>query len=355
MIHLFNPENDLALGLGCRHYTPPPHAAALHRAGALLPLWWAEEGDRVVAPESLRDEAGALREKFGLYGDIFAPRCGYGEPAPWGWSLDAVRQFRNAGVDEAGLPSDEAVERMRRISHRRSAIGLLAGLGDEYPRGEEFTDASAALSRCRASDSYVKSPWSGSGRGVFCSSALSRDALRRRLEGIIHRQGSVIVEPALCKILDFAALFYSNACGVAFRGLSVFQTESQGMYAGNIVARQEDLRRIIGGAGVSCMAELSDVIPRLGILLSRLVGDVYKGWLGIDMMIYRDSSGTVRLMPCVELNLRMTMGVVAMKIADRLQPESPCRLLWLHNSPAGAPDTVLLPPAEGFTLILRKF
>ena len=49
-LHLFNPENDLALALGCRHYTPPPHAVAIHNAGALLPMWWAEKEDRVIAP-----------------------------------------------------------------------------------------------------------------------------------------------------------------------------------------------------------------------------------------------------------------------------------------------------------------
>ena len=69
-IHLFNPENDLALGLGCRNYTPPPHAAAIHRAGALLPMWWAEDKDLIIAPVSMKDEAEKLRERFGLRGSV---------------------------------------------------------------------------------------------------------------------------------------------------------------------------------------------------------------------------------------------------------------------------------------------
>ena len=69
-LHLFNPENDLALGLGCRHYTPPPHAAAIHRAGALLPMWWANEDDLVLAPAELNEEADMLARQFGLHGRI---------------------------------------------------------------------------------------------------------------------------------------------------------------------------------------------------------------------------------------------------------------------------------------------
>ena len=98
-LHLFNPENDLALGLNCRHYTPPPHAAAIHRAGALLPMWWAEETDLILAPECLRDEAGRRAARFGLKGQVCGDAsafAGLSGTAPWGWSLDAAsfKSFR---------------------------------------------------------------------------------------------------------------------------------------------------------------------------------------------------------------------------------------------------------------------
>ena len=48
-IHLFNPENDLALASGMPFYTARPNARALHDAGAALPFWWAEDGDMVIA------------------------------------------------------------------------------------------------------------------------------------------------------------------------------------------------------------------------------------------------------------------------------------------------------------------
>ena len=45
--------------------------------------------------------------------------------------------------------------------------------------------------------------------------------------------------------------------------------------------------------------------------LSSRFGSVYSGYLGVDMMVCRFPSGEVeyRIHPCVEINLRMNMGV----------------------------------------------
>ena len=48
-------------------------------------------------------------------------------------------------------------------------------------------------------------------------------------------------------------------------------------------------------------------------ILETLLRDTeYQGYLGVDMMIYQDSESNCFLIhPCVELNLRMSMGMVA--------------------------------------------
>lgn len=352
-IHLFNPENDLALALGCRHYTPPPHAAAIHNAGALLPMWWAEETDIVLAPESLGDEARRLRERFGLFGAMGNPREAT-EAAPWGWSADAKRQFARAGVDESVLPDDRAIERMRLLSHRRMSVEIIRRLDGDYPMPVETTDARTVVGLERANPGcYVKSPWSGSGRGVFCARSLDEDALLRRAEGIIHRQGSVMVERGLDKVADFAALFHSDGTKTEFRGLSVFATEARGMYSGNVVAPQDYLWERI--AGYVDREELCRIIEREEAILTQLIGDGYRGWMGVDMMVYSAGDG-YRIMPCVELNLRMTMGVAAMKIGEKLSVWRPHFLAWEHNGDAAesADSLILLPPTDGFTLRLKE-
>ncbi|WP_300503606.1 hypothetical protein [uncultured Duncaniella sp.] len=355
-LHLFNPENDLALGLGCRHYTPPPHAAAIHRAGALLPMWWANEDDLVLAPAELNEEADMLAGQFGLHGRI-ADTADVTEVEPWGWSLDAKRQFLRAGVKESVLPTDEAIERIRQLSHRRSSIAIIEGLTGDYPVAVETTEPDVVVEMERSHPGcFIKSPWSGSGRGVFCARSLEADALRRRAEGLIHRQGSVMVERGLDKQTDFASLFHSDGQKVEFKGLSVFSTEARGMYSGNIVAPQEYLWDKIGQE--IDIRTLKSVIRQQEDILSDLIGNAYSGWMGIDMMTYRDRGG-IRLMPCIELNLRRTMGVVAMQIASRLNVTTPRFLAWEHqpggNSTPASPSgesQILLPPAAGFTLRL---
>lgn len=351
-LHLFNPENDLALGLGCRNYTPPPHAAAIHRAGSLMPLWWAEEEDRILAPTSMESEAERLRDSFGLSGQIYDHKTEQVEPMPWGWSLDAKRQFLNAGVDGRFLPSDSHIERLRDLSHRRMSIRILQGLGSDYPLPVETADAATAVELERLNPGcFIKSPWSGSGRGVFCASSLNETAIWKRAEGIIHRQGSVMIERGLDKRLDFAALFHAGNGRVVFKGWSVFKAEARGMYSGNIVAPQDTLKAII--AEYIAPETLDAVAARLETILTGLLERDYEGWLGIDMMAYCEN-GLMKLMPCVELNLRMTMGVAAMKICERLSVQDMRLLAWHHGRETEicGNATILLPPTDGFTLSL---
>lgn len=351
---LFNPENDLALALGCRHYTPPPHAAAIHRAGALLPLWWAGEDDTVIADGDLCEEASRLCGRFGLRGRVDTGAGDADRAEPWGWSLDARRQFVRAGVREEALPDEAAVGRMRELSHRRMSVEILRRLDGDYHLPLETTDPRLVVeAEHRSPGCYVKSPWSGSGRGVFCARSLTDEALLRRAEGIIHRQGSVMVERGLDKVLDFAALFHSDGRRVEFRGLSVFATEARGMYSGNIVAPQEFLREKI--ASLTDFDSLMLTIRAEESILSDLVAPDYSGWLGVDMMIHREG-GENRVMPCVELNLRRTMGVVALDIASRLDIDRPHFLTWEHNkekSGSVEEGMILLPPTDGFSLRLR--
>lgn len=348
-LHLFNPENDLALGLGCRHYTPPPHAAALHRAGELLPAWWADEGDDIVAPHATEADRAWLADRFGLLTEAAPSRDGL-TPEPWGWSADAVRQFEAAGVRAEALPSPGAIEAMRGLSHRRSSVVLLNALGRDDIMTIETTDPDEAVEmEGRHPGCYIKSPWSGSGRGVFCARGLSTEVIRSKAAGIIHRQGSVMVERGLDKETDCAALFRARRGEVTPAGLSMFVTEPRGMYGGNIVAPQEWIKnRIASYVGA---AELETTVAALAKALTTLIGDAYEGWLGVDMMVWRTTHGYA-LHPCVELNLRRTMGVVAMDVERRLCLEKPALMAWRHGGRDHHDTTLLLPPREGFALTL---
>lgn len=290
---LFNPENDLALAAGVENYTPPRSVVRLRTALAALPIWLSSPGDNIIVPGL---DPAWLRST-GL--DIgLSPE---GTPRPWGWSAAAVRTFRALGID-GPFPD---VERLRMLSHRRTAQKLYDRLHPDYPRPLEVTDIADLPGTDRI---VLKSPWSCSGRGVINCSGMSADAIARRAETSIRRQGSVMVEPLLPKVRDFAMLFEAAGGTVSYRGLSLFFNSTPTAYGGNIVAPEEELAEELGAEG---LRETADAVARA---LTDILGADYSGPLGVDMMLYGPEH---KICPTIEINLRLTMGFVALALQRR--------------------------------------
>ena len=66
-----------------------------------------------------------------------------------------------------------------------------------------------------------------------------------------------------------------------------------------------------------------------GLLLASKASDgVYSGFLGVDMLVYRRPDGSAAVHPFIELNLRYTMGLVAVELSRRVvHPDAIGRLL----------------------------
>ncbi|MDE6267166.1 MAG: hypothetical protein K2M07_07445 [Muribaculaceae bacterium] len=318
-LYLFNPENDLALACNRRNYSPPRNALELRRSGALLPLWYCTAGDAVLV-ESMPDTCwlDAIRGKFGIDTSVVtAVPDEVVRAVPWGWSLAARSEFLAAGMREELLPDEECIRSMRELSHRRLTVSILDGMkshglyhGELPVELHNSVDVLHILNTYGNDGIYLKAPWSSTGRGVIPGSGKSDDNIMMQAAGIIKRQGSVMVEQAFRKVRDFAMLFRSApGVGVRYVGLSLFDTSSQS-YTGNILASESRLRNILSG---DISTEDTDRVREAIIpLLDNLIGDRYEGYFGVDMMVV-DINGQHHIHPCVEVNLRMTMGVVAHK------------------------------------------
>ena len=78
--------------------------------------------------------------------------------------------------------------------------------------------------------------------------------------------------------------FYSDgAGGMTFAGYSLFHTGKSGMYEGNRLLSNEAIRKQL--SQYVPLEALTDLENCLKYKLSALVGTVYKGYLGVDMMI----------------------------------------------------------------------
>ena len=232
---------------------------------------------------------------------------------PWGWSHAIANSLQRAGIPVGLMPDAEAIERIRLLSHRRSSVIINRRLKDggiDVSIPVEISDTALLTEYIgRHKSVVIKSPWSSSGRGVIYSDRMNASALLRHAEGTIKSQGSVLVEPRLDKIVDFAMLFEISEGNARYVGLSVFETLSGGNYTGNIIASKQYLSAIITQyVAPSCLERIRQ---SLETILTDLIGNTYTGICGIDMMVYKDSTDCYRIAPCIELNLRYTMGYVA--------------------------------------------
>lgn len=304
-LHLFNPENDLALAAGIERYTPPAAAVRLSRAGQLLPAWLAGSGDAIlVTDERAAEEADRLNVRFGLGiravteapADVVA--C-----SPWGWSRAARRRLIDAGVSLAKLPSDGWLDTHRCLSSRLSTVELSNALGIEPPvvaRTPGEAVAAVAANEASGLASFMKMPWSSSGRGVFPTARMNPAMVERRAADIIRSQSAVIIEPDRHRRSDFAALYYCKGGCARFMALSLFATDERGGYRGNIVTSDDDIISRLGADPMPWAAKVADA-------LTAVVAPHYSGWAGVDMVVTERGG----IWPLIELNLRSTMGVVA--------------------------------------------
>lgn len=331
-LFLFNPENDIALGLGLPHITPPQQAALLHKAGAMIPFWLGNIGDYIlITPpdiELANRWCELLLDNIGLSGPTPISQVNSNENFamhPWGWSHDAISQFEKFGVDkDAFIKLRDSMPNQRELSHRRTSLRFLKLWSEEimplrFPMPIEANSTNDVELFVRNNgDSILKSPWSSSGRGVFPITTSTLTASISRINGIIKNQGSIIVEPLLPKIQDFAMLFnYEN--GIAnFVGYSLFFNSTATNYGGNFVASNEAIVKKISKWIKPSVIDATKT--NVAKTLAKILGNNYSGPLGVDMMICgREDNAWID--PCVEINLRYTMGFVAKGIFDKLGKE----------------------------------
>lgn len=319
-LHIFNPENDLALADGGANYCPPPAAAQIAHDLAALPLWFASPDDAVVLPHEIHHDY--FREMSSLF-NLAKPYAsalhdGITSCVPWGWSNQIARRLRVMGFADI-LPDDGCIERMRELSNRRSSIIILEALReagfDTPPLPRYFTspyDVAAFINnrpRC-----VVKAPWSGSGKGIAWGIGRVEPPMENFYKGVMRRQGGVVCEEFLDSRVEFAMEFFTDGNEVTFAGYSLFNSY-KGSYTGNVLASDSNIEEYLSQfLPLELLAGLKGTLPE--IMHSMLARCGYKGYFGFDMMIY-SHNGELRLNPCMELNLRMNMGMASRIFFDR--------------------------------------
>lgn len=325
-LHIFNPGNDMALASGQRFYTPRAAAMAMERAGMWLPLFLGENGDFIFI-----ENGGEIPEEInnkwhhGL-------KIWRGEEVqslrPWGWSPWIMeryaRAFRKHKIKwDTSFERAVDLSRVTDLSHRRISIAVHKAMETNLVPIEAFSLSQVQEALNKWEKVVGKSPLSGSGRGIFHGSMLSADNFFRRCRDTISGQGSVMIERELNVIAEFAMLFrVSRENGISFLGYSLFETSAD-TYTSNLLLTDDDIRQRLS---LICPTEnLVSLEQRMESVMRCIIGhpEPYDGYFGVDMMIYEDN-GITAVNPCVEVNMRTTMGVVAWHITHRFIHRDSC-------------------------------
>ena len=282
-IYIFNPEHDLCIANGDENFVPP------------------------------RSAVGFAKENIDLSEHLKRPNKQRRQIIPWGWNHALKKRLINEGIDPATLPSEEELQFIRTHSRREFALEVHSRLSceDSQVMGPDYRIVATSLNEIEEfieanGSAVLKSPLSGSGKGI----RFVRERLSESDEGwcrrTLDKQGSVIVEQRFDIIKECAMLFECHHEGIDFIGYSLFESRN-GAYSKTILASNEEIEDMI-----------TEYIPRetliairenLTVILADTLVGHYEGFLGVDQIIAQTISST--FIPVSEINLRMTMGLIA--------------------------------------------
>lgn len=335
LLHYFNPGHETAVLNGSPYYMPPASVLQMQHDLAFLPAWYAAPCDFVltefpVAPLFIQWLTGRFgpfakpvtRQEASHNTRRFPPATA----APWGLSPQSLHVYRQV-QQESGWPLTLPAydDTYARLCGRQTAALCLRALLPVLPQPardlvpcfrSSLPEIEEILLSCRR-PLLLKAPYSSSGRGLRWVNGALNIPDKQWISGILKKQGNVSIEPVLDKQVDFAMEFYSDGEGnVRYEGLSLFNTGTQGNYTGNFIGQQEEIEQYL--ASFIDINLLEEIKEALAYTLQDMVGYLYKGYLGIDMLVYKDTTHRLRLHPCVEINMRYTMGLTAIHISRRV-------------------------------------
>lgn len=255
---------------------------------------------------------------------------------PWGWSPASHFRLKDlkkkCGKKFTVQPNSQWTETHRRLYERSTALQFLQDLlennrtnkfVEQKQTGQVVHSISDIKNLLIANNPLVlKAPMSSSGRGVqIIRKSLLNASNKQWLDGILKQQKYLVAEPYIDKISDLSFQFRINSeQDIDFLGISIFETNSNGQYQGTIL--NPVFSKLIPGREQE-LKDLFDLTSQqlLNALKNSIYAKLHRGFLGIDSMIF-EKNGSLKIQPCVEVNCRMNMGILAIHIQNKVHPEA---------------------------------
>lgn len=331
-IYYFNPEQDIALANGDPNFMPSATVRQMKKDLALLPIWYGDLESLVLAPSAqnltfLNKIKKILPIQVDLITKFDLHKYEFSQIIPWGWNKSVVNELTKSGMVVTDK-TNSFIKELKELSNRKTAVAVLESLrvlyGTEAKSGY-YSSVNDLLNASLAYPLVLKAPLSGSGRGLqWCMSEIS-EPLINWSKRIVDTQGGIVVEKVLNKKEDFALEYRRSLSGkIEFVGYSLFETTVYGGYTRSILKTDSEIiTRLSTFVAKELLEELRVSVEQQ--LTLRLIKSEYTGYLGVDCMIYQSAcDDSYKIHPCVEINFRYTMGVVAHKLVQQWIGEGAC-------------------------------
>lgn len=326
IIKIFNPDHDLALANNNMNFIAPTTAKKMTKDLCLLPYWYSNN-DIIIShhdmPSELRYIANKLNVKNQIICDDSKIKSLYKSTIePWGWDLSIYKKLHEKGYLQ--LPDREELKKLRDFSSREFSIKLLNELSKiKGCCGQRiFLNSEKCLNDItnNVTSFLLKTLWSNSGKGIiWCKYGLNETNKSRAISNI-KKMGGIVYEPIYNNIKDFAMEFKITNSKAQFIGYSLFKTNKFGSYESNILMHNKNIEiELCKNISINTINKVKDKITTF---INNEISKHYKnGLIGIDMMLCEIES-KIYLHPCVEINLRMNMGIVALELTKRYIPKN---------------------------------
>ncbi len=343
-LYYFNPTCELAVANGSFSYQPPLLLQQMEADLAILPFVFCSEADFVLTENKPSEKfvqdlknVGFQIPHFCTQAELEAmPDGSFDEIIPWGWSPAA--HYKLAKLKEKCSPEFKLNpvynwrEIHKTIYERASSLSFLYELinsaNDNYLIPKElcgikvFSSEEVEKQLNTHNQLVLKAPLSSSGRGIQMLRKTELDRSRKQwISGILKQQGYLIAEPYLNKLLDFSFQFQIKSKeDIDFLGISYFETNSNGQYQRTLLNIRPEI--FTTKSDQKLIDKVEATAKLIGNkLINSVYAENYKGYLGIDALIF-EYNNQLFIQPCIEINCRMNMGVLAKYVERKLSSES---------------------------------
>ncbi len=244
---------------------------------------------------------------------------------PWGWDKEALSFFGQNNI-KTHHPPLSAVKRINERSFPMESDRLR-----DYVQGRVFTetnDLSLFLEKHQDTRYLIKPGLSSSGRG-FIKSGRPFEEIRERVSGMIKRDGYVTAEPLKKRLCDISSSAYISEHGSILEyDIHTTLVNRAFTFFADIFDMKDSYIEVFRDRLESVIRDVCNAAFREG----------YFGPIGIDSFVYLES-GELRLMPIVDINARLTIGITAKRVIDKLRKGRVSMYRFIARKKHSLPET----------------